>query len=149
MKYITLGKSDLRVSRICLGSMAFSNPTGDSAKWMTDQEKSVEIIHRALDAGINFFDTALVYNGDVSEQHIERVLKDYAKREELVGATKFTPGSCLLCNNMCRDTENKNFNGLKTNYCLPPFPTSTLEMFKASGIRQHQIAGQLESGCHG
>ena len=144
MKKRKLGTTDLYVTPVAFGVLTMGGSQMD-----LPLQEGAELIRYAIDKGINFFDTALVYNGDVSEQHIERVLKDYAKREELVVATKFTPGSCLLCNNMCRDTENKNFNGLKTNYCLPPFPTSTLEMFKASGIRQHQIAGQLESGCHG
>ena len=55
----------------------------------------------------------------------------------------------LLLNNMCRDSENPNFGDMKTNEVLPPWTSQTPESFKTSGIKQHQIAGQCESGCHG
>ena len=88
MEYVKLGNTGLDVSKICLGCMSF----GDSEKWIHDwvlnEEDSRKIIKKALDLGINFFDTANVYSMGTSEEYLGRALKDYAKREEVVIATK-------------------------------------------------------------
>lgn len=88
MEYVKLGNTGLDVSKICLGCMSF----GDSEKWIHDwvlnEEDSRKIIKKALDLGINFFDTANVYSLGTSEEYLGRALKDYAKREEVVIATK-------------------------------------------------------------
>ena len=88
MEYVKLGNTGLDVSKICLGCMSF----GDSEKWIHDwvlnEEDSRKIIKKALDLGINFFDTANVYSIGTSEEYLGRALKDYAKREEVVIATK-------------------------------------------------------------
>jgi len=66
MEYVKLGKSDLKVSRICLGCMSFGDPKEGHHTWVLNQEKTDEIIKRALELGINFFDTANCYvNGQV------------------------------------------------------------------------------------
>ena len=91
MKYIKLGNSDLQVSRICLGCMGFGDATSGQHSWTLDEDKSREIIKRALDLGINFFDTAIAYQSGTSEKYLGRALKDFAKREEVVVATKFLP----------------------------------------------------------
>lgn len=91
MKYIKLGNSDLKVSRICLGCMGFGDATSGQHSWTLDEDHSREIIKRALDLGINFFDTAIGYQSGTSEQYLGRALKDFAKREEVVVATKFLP----------------------------------------------------------
>ena len=89
MKYVRLGTTGAQVSRICLGAMSF----GSSAEWMIPADQSFEIVRKALEAGINFFDTADVYSHGESEQILGRALKDMAqRREELVVATKvFVP----------------------------------------------------------
>ena len=91
MQYTKLGNSELNVSRICMGCMGF----GDSAKgqhsWTIDEAHSREIIRRGLELGVNFFDTAIAYQSGTSEQYLGRALRDYAKREDLVVATKFLP----------------------------------------------------------
>lgn len=88
MEYVKLGNTGLDVSKICLGCMSF----GDADKWIHDwvlnEEDSRKIIKKALDLGINFFDTANVYSLGTSEEYLGRALKDYAKREEVVIATK-------------------------------------------------------------
>jgi aryl-alcohol dehydrogenase-like predicted oxidoreductase len=88
MEYVKLGNTGLDVSKICLGCMSF----GDSEKWIHDwvlnEEDSRKIIKKALDLGINFFDTANIYSMGTSEEYLGRALKDYAKREEVVIATK-------------------------------------------------------------
>ena len=91
MKYTKLGNSDLNVSRICMGCMGFGNPSTGQHSWTVDEAQSREIIKRGLELGINFFDTAIVYQNGTSEQFLGRALRDFAKRDEVVVATKFTP----------------------------------------------------------
>lgn len=91
MKYTKLGNSDLNVSRICLGCMGFGDPQRGMHSWTLSEEASREIIKYALESGINFFDTAIGYQGGTSEQYVGRTLKALAKREDVVVATKF-PG---------------------------------------------------------
>ena len=93
MKYVKLGNSDLNVSRICLGCMGFGNAATGQHSWTLDEESSREIIKHALELGVNFFDTAIVYQQGTSEQFVGRALKDFAKRDEVVVATKFVPRS--------------------------------------------------------
>ena len=91
MEYIKLGNSDLNVSRICLGCMGFGDTKKGMHSWTLDEEKSTEIIKKALESGINFFDTAIGYQSGTSEQYLGRALKKLAKREDVVIATKFPP----------------------------------------------------------
>lgn len=91
MEYTTLGSSDLTVSRICLGCMGFGDPQRGQHSWTLDEPHSREIIRRALDLGINFFDTAIAYQSGTSEQYLGRAFRDFARREEVVIATKFLP----------------------------------------------------------
>ena len=91
MEYVKLGNSDLRVSRICLGCMGFGDPTIGQHSWTIGEEPTREIISRSLDLGVNFFDTAIAYQLGTSEQFVGRALRDMAKREDVVVATKFLP----------------------------------------------------------
>lgn len=91
MKYTKLGKSDLNVSRICMGCMGFGNSATGQHSWTVDESKTREIIKHGLELGINFYDTAIVYQNGTSEQYVGKALKDFAKRDEYVIATKFTP----------------------------------------------------------
>lgn len=93
MKYVRLGNSDLNVSRICLGCMGFGNPATGQHGWTIGEEETRTIIKHALNLGINFFDTAIVYQQGTSEQFLGRALKDFAKRDEVFVATKFVPRS--------------------------------------------------------
>lgn len=91
MEYIKLGSSDLEVSRICLGCMGFGDAARGMHTWTLGYEQSKEIIAYALEKGINFFDTAMAYQGGTSEEYLGRALKEYqVKREKVVIATKFT-----------------------------------------------------------
>ncbi len=87
MDYIRLGATGMKVSRICLGCMSFGMPN-DSRPWALDEETSRPFIRRALELGINFFDTANVYNNGMSEEITGRALRDFAPRDEVVIATK-------------------------------------------------------------
>ena len=93
MKYTKLGNSDLNVSRICMGCMGFGNAQTGQHSWTVDEEHSREIIKRGLELGVNFFDTAIGYQDGTSEQFVGRALKDFARREDVVVATKFVPRS--------------------------------------------------------
>ena len=91
MKYTKLGNSDLTVSRICMGCMGFGDAKHGQHSWTIDEEHSREIIKEGLDLGVNFFDTAIGYQSGTSEQYVGRAIKDFAKREDVVIATKFLP----------------------------------------------------------
>ena len=91
MKYTKLGNSDLNVSRICMGCMGFGDSGRGQHSWTIDEEHSREIIKRGLELGVNFYDTAIAYQSGTSEQYVGRALRDYAKREDIVLATKFLP----------------------------------------------------------
>lgn len=91
MQYVKLGNSDLNVSRICLGCMGFGDSSTGQHSWTIDEKSSREIIKHALELGINFFDTAIVYQQGSSEKFVGRALKDFAKRDDVVVATKFLP----------------------------------------------------------
>ena len=91
MKYTKLGSSDLKVSCICMGCMGFGEAGNGQHSWTVDEEHSREIIRRGLELGVNFFDTAIAYQSGTSEQYLGRALRDYAKRDEAVVATKFLP----------------------------------------------------------
>lgn len=91
MKYVRLGKSNLNVSRVCMGCMGFGNAEAGQHSWTVDEETSRGIIKHFLELGINFFDTAIAYQNGTSEQFVGRALKDFSKREDVVLATKFLP----------------------------------------------------------
>lgn len=91
MQYTRLGNSELNVSRICMGCMGFGDASNGQHSWTVDEEHSREIIKYGLESGINFFDTAIAYQSGTSEQYLGRTLWDYAKREDVVVATKFLP----------------------------------------------------------
>lgn len=88
MDYVKLGNTGMDVSRLCLGCMSFGVPERGNHQWVLDEEQSRPIIKKALEFGINFFDTANVYSDGTSEEIVGRALKEYANRDEIVIATK-------------------------------------------------------------
>jgi 1-deoxyxylulose-5-phosphate synthase len=88
MQYVKLGRTGLDVSRTCLGCMSFGESGAGTHEWTLDEDASRPIIRRALEAGINFFDTANVYSAGTSEQIVGRALREMADRDEVVIATK-------------------------------------------------------------
>ncbi|CAM4227032.1 aldo/keto reductase [Paenibacillus alkaliterrae] len=88
MQFVKLGNTGLDVSRLCLGCMSFGVAERSFHQWVLDEEHSRPIIKKALELGINFFDTANVYANGTSEEIVGRVLKEYANRDEIVIATK-------------------------------------------------------------
>ncbi len=93
MRYAKLGNSDLTVSRICLGSMGFGDPALGPRSWTLAEGPSQEIIQRGIELGINFFDTSPDYQGGTSERYLGRALRDFARQDEVVVATKLLPRS--------------------------------------------------------
>jgi aryl-alcohol dehydrogenase-like predicted oxidoreductase len=100
MKYVNLGRSGLKVSRLCLGTMSYGSSRWRN--WVLDEQESRPFFRKALEAGINFFDTADMYSEGTSEEITGRVLMEMARRDELVIATKVynpmgsAPNSCGL-----------------------------------------------------
>ncbi len=88
MDYTRLGQTGLEVSRLCLGCMSYGEPTRGGHAWTLPEEESRPFIKKALELGINFFDTANVYSDGSSEEIVGRALKDFAKRDDVVIATK-------------------------------------------------------------
>src|SRR5687767_36433 len=86
MDYVRLGSTGLRVSRLCLGTMTYGTP--EWRPWVLDERTSRPFIKRAIERGINFFDTADMYSRGVSEEVVGRALKEYTKRDAIVVATK-------------------------------------------------------------
>lgn len=91
MEYVKLGNSDLNVSRICMGCMGFGEAGNGQHSWTIDEKNSRAIIKKGLELGVNFFDTAIAYQSGTSEQYLGRAIWDFAKREDVVIATKFLP----------------------------------------------------------
>ena len=88
MEYVTLGSTGLQVSRICLGCMSYGEPGRGAHPWSLDEEASRPLFRQAIEAGINFFDTANVYSDGSSEEITGRALAELGRRDELVIATK-------------------------------------------------------------
>ncbi|MEV8599551.1 aldo/keto reductase [Streptomyces griseoviridis] len=88
MQYVKLGSTGLDVSRISLGCMTYGRPDRGNHEWTLDEEASRPLIRQALEAGINFLDTANVYSDGSSEEIVGRALRDFAQRDEIVLATK-------------------------------------------------------------
>ncbi len=91
MQYTELGNSDLRISRICMGCMGFGEAGNGRHSWTVDEAHSRAIIKKGLELGVNFFDTAIAYQSGTSEQYLGRAIRDFAKRDDVVIATKFLP----------------------------------------------------------
>ena len=88
MQYVKLGSTGLDVSPLCLGCMTYGDPQRGNHEWTLDEEQSRPLLKKAVEAGINFYDTANVYSDGSSEEIIGRALKEFARRDEIVIATK-------------------------------------------------------------
>ena len=88
MKYVNLGRTGLKVSRLCLGCMSYGTPERGAHPWTLDEAQSRPFFRRALELGINFFDTSNSYSDGTSEEILGRAVRDLARRDEVVIATK-------------------------------------------------------------
>ena len=126
MEYVRLGQAGLKVSRLCLGTMTYGTPAW--RPWVLDEADSRPFIKRALEHGINFFDTADMYSRGMSEEVVGRALKDMARREEFVLATKvFYPVS-----------EHPNGGGLSRKHIFEAIDAS-LERLGTDYVDLYQI----------
>jgi aryl-alcohol dehydrogenase-like predicted oxidoreductase len=122
MEYVKLGNTGLDVSRLCLGCMSFGVAERWVHPWVLDEERSRPIIKKALELGINFFDTANVYSDGTSEEIVGRALKDYANRDEIVLATKVNfrmhqgPNGAGLSRKAIMSEMDKSLKRLGTDY---------------------------------
>jgi aryl-alcohol dehydrogenase-like predicted oxidoreductase len=122
MEYVKLGHTGLEVSRITLGCMSFGEPTQGNHAWTLDADASRVIIGQALDAGINFLDTANTYSDGDSEVIVGRVLKEMARREDVVLATKVFnrmrpgPNGAGLSRKAIFDEVDNSLRRLQTDY---------------------------------
>ena len=120
MEYVNLGQTGLKVSRLCLGTMGYG--TSEWRDWVLNEDESRPFIQRALEAGINFFDTADMYSLGVSEEVVGRALKDFAKRHEVIIATKTywpvgpTPNDKGLSRKHIMDAVDASLRRLGTDY---------------------------------
>jgi 1-deoxyxylulose-5-phosphate synthase len=121
MEYTRFGNTGMKVSRICLGTMTYGTPN-DRWQWALNEEDSRPFIQKALDLGINFFDTADVYSYGASEVILGNALKDFAKRDEFVIATKVfsqmsnSPNDAGLSRKHIMESIDKSLRRLKTDY---------------------------------
>ena len=88
MKYVQLGNSEIKVSQLCVGCMSFGKPSEDFHLWTLNPEETEIVVRKALDVGINFFDTANVYSHGTSEEYLGQALKKNVARDKTVIATK-------------------------------------------------------------
>jgi aryl-alcohol dehydrogenase-like predicted oxidoreductase len=122
MEYVKLGNTGLDVSRFCLGCMSFGEAEKWIHQWVLNEEQSRSIIKKAIDLGINFFDTANVYSMGTSEEFLGRALKDFANRDEVVIATKLHgrmhegPNGAGLSRKAIMSEIDKSLNRLGTDY---------------------------------
>ncbi|HIY23956.1 MAG TPA: aldo/keto reductase [Candidatus Brachybacterium merdigallinarum] len=122
MDYVKLGHTGLDVSRLCLGTMGFGDPERWIHSWVLEEEDSRPVIKHALDAGINFFDTANVYSIGRSEEILGKALVDYANRDEIVLATKVNgrmhegPNGAGLSRKAILSEVDKSLERLGTDY---------------------------------
>ncbi len=127
MEYVRFGNTGMKVSRICLGTMTYGKPT-ERWQWALNEEQSRPFIQKALELGINFFDTADVYSLGASEEVVGSALKDFARRDDVVIATKvFNPMS-----NMPND------GGLSRKHILSAIDAS-LRRLKTDYVDLYQI----------
>ena len=122
MEYVKLGNTGLDVSRLCLGCMGFGVAERSFHQWVLDEEGSRPIIKKALELGINFFDTANVYADGTSEEILGHALKNYANRDEIVLATKVNgrmhegPNGAGLSRKAIMSEIDKSLKRLGTDY---------------------------------
>ena len=120
MQYVNLGKTGLKVSRLCLGTMTYGDPQW--REWVLPEEASRPFIKRALELGINFFDTADMYSLGVSEKIVGQALKDFARRDQVIIATKVYnqvgdgPNDKGLSRKHIFDSINASLQRLQTDY---------------------------------
>jgi aryl-alcohol dehydrogenase-like predicted oxidoreductase len=134
MDYINLGSTGLKISRLCLGCMTYGDAQRGRHSWVLPEGPSRELIRQALDAGINFFDTANSYSAGTSEEYVGRAIKDFARRDEIVLATKvYFPGRTVPTLGGCHA---RQYFKPSTTVCVVWVPTMSTCIRSIAGIIQ-------------
>lgn len=116
MKYVQLGNSEINVSQLCVGCMSFGRPSEDFHQWTLNPQETETIIRKALDLGINFFDTANVYSHGTSEEYLGQALKKNIARDKAVIATKVYFNEGHLSKEAINSEIDSSLKRLGTNY---------------------------------
>lgn len=116
MEYIKLGNSDIQVSRFCVGCMSFGDASSNFHAWTLGPDESEALVKRALDLGINFFDTANVYSAGTSEEYLGRAIKNNVARDQVVIATKVYFNEGKLSRNAILREIDSSLKRLGTDY---------------------------------
>ena len=145
MKYAKLGRSDLTVSRICMGCMGFGDASTGQHSWTVDEAQTRQIIRHGLEQGVNFYDTAIAYQNGASEQYVGKALRDFAKRDDYIIATKFTPRT--------QDEINANVSGQKhvensLNQSLKNLGMNDVDLYICHMWDYHTPIEEIMEGLH-
>lgn len=122
MEYTRLGRSGLRISRIGLGCMSYGEPASGMHAWTLDEERAAAFFRQAVELGVTFWDTANVYQGGTSEEFVGRAVTRYARREDIVLATKVSgkmhdgPGGSGLSRKAILEQAEASLRRLGTDY---------------------------------
>lgn len=116
MEYQKLGHSDLMVSRLCVGCMSYGDPGSNMHAWTLNADESEALIARALDLGINFFDTANVYSAGTSEEYLGRAIRRHVSRDKVILATKVFFNEGALSRAAILSEIDKSLKRLGTDY---------------------------------
>lgn len=116
MKYAQLGNSEIKVSRLCVGCMSFGKPSEDFHQWTLNPDETEAVVKRALDLGINFFDTANCYSHGTSEEYLGKALKKNISRDKAVIATKVYFNEGHLTKEAINHEINASLKRLGTDY---------------------------------
>lgn len=155
MQYIKLGKSDLIVSRICMGCMGFGDPLTGQHRWTLGESESREIVAYALERGINFYDTAIAYQSGSSERYLGRALRDMSKRDDVIVATKFLPrtpeqiargisGRQAITDSLNQSLKNLDMDYIDLYIChMWDYHTPVAEILET--LHQARVAGKIRA----
>lgn len=116
MEYTTLGKTDIKISRLCVGCMSFGKPSADFHEWTLDQQETERMVSHALELGINFFDTANTYSHGTSEEYLGRAIKSCTARDKVVLASKVYFNEGRLSQNAIKREIDGTLKRLGTDY---------------------------------
>ena len=116
MKYTKLGSTNIEVSKLCVGCMSFGVPSEDFHQWTLSYEESAAVVKKALDLGINFFDTANIYSHGTSEEFLGRAIREYTSREKTVIATKVYFNEGKLSKQGILNSVDQSLKRLGTDY---------------------------------
>lgn len=116
MEYTALGKTDIKISRLCVGCMSFGKPSADFHEWTLDQQETERMVSHALELGINFFDTANTYSHGTSEEYLGRAIKSCTARDKVVLASKVYFNEGRLSQNAIKREIDGTLKRLGTDY---------------------------------